>query len=122
MIRAMTLVACLMAGSVVAQSSVRTTDGSGAMLRSLDRITGQVLDFELKNGEQFQRGKMNVTLRECRYPRRAIDRDAFVYLTINDDKTDRTVFDGWMMASSPAISALEHPRFDVWVLKCLAPA
>ena len=77
--------------------------------------------FELKNGEQFERGTIRVTLRECRYPRRAIDRDAFAYLTIASNKSDKAVFNGWMMASSPAISALEHPRFDVWVLKCLAP-
>lgn len=121
MIRGFALVLFFVAGSVYAQSTVRTTDGSGAILRSLDRITGQVQDYELRNGEYFERGTINVNLRECRYPRRAIDRDAFAYLTIQNNKNQNTLFSGWMVASSPAIAALEHPRFDVWILRCLAP-
>ena len=27
-------------------------------------------------------------------------------------------FTGWMFASSPALNALEHPVYDVWVLDC----
>ena len=29
-----------------------------------------------------------------------------------------SLFRGWMYASSPALSALEHPVYDVWVLDC----
>ena len=29
-----------------------------------------------------------------------------------------TLFSGWMFASSPALSALEHPVYDVWVIDC----
>ena len=29
-----------------------------------------------------------------------------------------TRFSGWMFASSPALSAMEHPVYDVWVLDC----
>ena len=28
------------------------------------------------------------------------------------------LFDGWMIASSPALNALDHPRYDVWVIGC----
>ena len=28
------------------------------------------------------------------------------------------VFQGWMFASSPALNAMEHPVFDVWLLDC----
>tara|TARA_R110002096_G_scaffold97354_5_gene217100 strand:- start:9157 stop:9525 length:369 start_codon:yes stop_codon:yes gene_type:complete len=122
MMRFLTVVFSLLASGVFAQSSVPTTDGAGAVLRSLDRITGQVLDFEVKNGDQFQRGKMNVVLRECRYPKSAIDRDAFAYMTIRDNDKEQDLFAGWMVASSPALSSLEHSRFDVWVLRCLAPS
>ena len=45
--------------------------------------------------------------------------DAFVYLRIADSKVDgREVFAGWMFASSPALSAMDHQRYDVWVLSC----
>jgi len=119
--RGLLIALTLLATPAFAQVSVRTTDGSGAILRSLDRITGQVEDFEVRNGQSFQRGKMTVTVRECRYPRRAIDRDAFAFLMITSAGAEAAAFDGWMVASSPALSALEHPRYDVWVLRCLAP-
>ena len=28
------------------------------------------------------------------------------------------VFTGWMVAASPALSALDDPRYDVWLLRC----
>jgi hypothetical protein len=33
-----------------------------------------------------------------------------------DDKA--LAFSGWMFASTPALSALEHPVYDVWVIDC----
>ena len=34
-----------------------------------------------------------------------------------EDKAE-WVFSGWMFASSPALSAMDHPIYDVWVLDC----
>ena len=31
-------------------------------------------------------------------------------------------FSGWMFATSPALSALEHPVYDINVLDCKAPS
>jgi hypothetical protein len=28
------------------------------------------------------------------------------------------IFSGWMFASSPALSALQHPVYDIWVIDC----
>ncbi|MEL6359838.1 MAG: DUF2155 domain-containing protein [Pseudomonadota bacterium] len=30
----------------------------------------------------------------------------------------KKIFSGWMFASSPALNALEHPVYDVWVISC----
>ncbi|MCW8843320.1 MAG: DUF2155 domain-containing protein, partial [Rhodobacteraceae bacterium] len=35
--------------------------------------------------------------------------------------SEAPLFQGWMIASSPALSALDHPRYDVWVLRCKTP-
>lgn len=37
-----------------------------------------------------------------------------------DVKADeqKLAFSGWMFASTPALSALEHPVYDVWVIDC----
>lgn len=41
-----------------------------------------------------------------------------MHLTILDAASTTPDFDGWMTASSPALSALDHPRYDVWPLRC----
>ncbi len=101
---------------VVAQQNV--TAGDGAVLRSLEKISGNVSEFALQNGESFEVGRMTVTLRACRYPPENPAGEAFAYLTISEEGRDQPEFDGWMIASSPALNALEHPLYDVWVLRC----
>jgi hypothetical protein len=100
----------------VAQQNV--TVGDGAVLRTLEKISGNVTEFTLVNGESFEMGRMTVTLRACRYPPENPAGEAFAYLTIWEEGGDQPEFDGWMIASSPALNALEHPRYDVWVLRC----
>ena len=39
-------------------------------------------------------------------------------LKIEDPVLEAPAFHGWMIASSPALSALEHSRYDVWVIRC----
>ena len=42
-------------------------------------------------------------------------------ISISDAGVSTPVFAGWMVASSPALSALDHARYDVWVLRCVTP-
>lgn len=35
-----------------------------------------------------------------------------------DADDDGPLFSGWMFASTPGLSALEHPVYDVWVIRC----
>ena len=30
----------------------------------------------------------------------------------------RQIFRGWMFASSPAVSGLQHPLYDAWIVGC----
>jgi hypothetical protein len=92
--------------------------GTGAELRGLDKINGDAIDMTLATGESAALGDLEVTLGECRYPAEDAAGDAFAYLTVRDPRTDQPVFEGWMIASSPALNAMEHARYDVWVLRC----
>ena len=59
-----------------------------------------------------------MTLGECRYPADNPAGDAFALVSIRTIQDDAAVFEGWMIASSPALSAMDHPRYDVWALRC----
>lgn len=91
----------------------------GARLRALDKISGEVVDFDLTPGQTKQLGRIQVTLGECRYPTGNPASDASAYLTIRNAGDAVADFAGWMIASSPALNGLDHARYDVWVLRCI---
>lgn len=96
----------------------QTARGGKALLRGLDKVTGQTQDFDLVAGQALEFGRLEVRLGECRFPAADPSSDAYAELTIQDRRANSTVFSGWMIASSPAISALDDPRYDVWVISC----
>lgn len=95
-----------------------TSEGDGAVLRALDKVNGKSENYEVKSGSQIELGQLTVALRECRYPEGNISGDAFAFLEIVETQSLKPIFSGWMIASSPALNAMEHSRYDVWVLRC----
>lgn len=108
--------ALLMPMAATAQEGA--VQGTGAVLRALEKISGDTTDFTLAPGEQAEFGRMSIEMAECRYPAGDPAADAYAYLIIRERGTAEPVFTGWMIASSPALNALDHPRYDVWVLRC----
>ncbi len=110
--------ALMLAGPASAQDYA---EAEGATLRFLDKLTSVTGDVALSRGQAAQFGRLVVRLDSCRYPAENPASDASAHLTVVEDTTQATLFSGWMVASSPALSALDHPRYDVWVLSCLLP-
>lgn len=96
-------------------------DSDAGILRWLDKLTGETADIELVLGQEAVSGRLSIRLDACRYPADNPASDAQAHLTIRDASVADPVFEGWMIASSPALSALDHPRYDVWVLRCVTP-
>ncbi len=94
------------------------TAPAGGVLRALDKISGALVDLTIAPGQSQRIGRLSVTLSECRYPTLNPNGDAFAFVTITNDGTAEPVFAGWMIASSPALNALDDPRYDVWALRC----
>ncbi|SLN29818.1 hypothetical protein TRL7639_01206 [Falsiruegeria litorea R37] len=120
MIRALVLTAVLAASSASAQDQV--VSAPGAMLRGLDKVNGQTVDVELGKGETAQVFGLDVALGDCRYPVDNPTGDAFAFLTIWEQGAQQALFDGWMIATAPALNALDHNRYDVWVIRCITPS
>jgi hypothetical protein len=96
---------------------VSVDSASAATLRGLDKVSGEVTDIALAVGESAEMGGLMVRLGECRYPVTNPSGDAFAWLEITADG-EAPQFEGWMTASSPALNALDHPRYDIWVIRC----
>ena len=94
---------------------------TGGQLRVLDKMSGVVADYDLAVGRAQSEGRLTVQLDDCRYPSDLPNGEAYAHLTIMDSDLKAPAFKGWMVASSPALSALDNPRYDVWVLRCDVP-
>ncbi len=120
MIRAALVALLLATTGAAAQQKVQS--GPGAMLRGLDKVNGQTVDVEMQNGQTESIFGLDVALGDCRFPVDNPTGDAFAYLTIWETGKADQLFDGWMIATSPALNALDHARYDVWVIRCITPA
>lgn len=117
------LLLCLMFAAGLAQAEQTTvtaaaTQSGGGVVRVLDKTSGATLDLELARGQTGAMGALTVTLDDCRFPTDNPSGDAFEHLTIHYRAEAEPVFSGWMFASSPALNAMDHPRYDVWALRC----
>lgn len=92
--------------------------GSEVTLRALDKVSGAITDLTLAVGASATHQRLRVSVAACRYPADNPASDAFAFLTITDATRGESLFQGWMVASSPALNALDHPRLDIWVLGC----
>ena len=119
--RVLAVIAALVtATGAMAQQKVES--GPGAMLRGLDKVSGQTVDVEMLSGASQPIFGLDVALGDCRYPVDNPTGDAFAYLTIWEKGKSDQLFDGWMIATSPALNALDHSRYDVWVIRCITPS
>lgn len=98
---------------------VRILTGTGAILRGLDKTAGTTRDMELSQGESGMIGHLRVRLGACRYPEDNPAGEAFAWVDVYDTRAEEELFGGWMIASSPALSALDHSRYDLWALSCI---
>jgi hypothetical protein len=97
--------------------------GAVGILRAVDKITARVTDIEAPLDQAVPFGTLQITMRYCYKNPPEDTPEVTAFLEVEDHQPDRQpakTFTGWMFASSPALSAMEHPVYDVWVIDCKA--
>ncbi len=91
-----------------------------AVLQALDKITARVKRLPVKVGQTLSFGTLKVQVDACRKAPPEDPPESAAFLKITDGKSEppQAVFSGWMFASSPALSAMDHPVYDIWVVDC----
>jgi len=116
---AVLLVVGIAGGPVYADTYI---DMSTAVLQGLDKVTARVSTLDAGVGQTVHFGSLEITVRSCRKRPPEEEPESAAFLEIREKKADeepKLLFSGWMFASSPAISALEHPVYDLWVVDCM---
>ncbi len=91
-------------------------------LQSLDKVTARTTTFEANVGSTLRFGPLYIRVQTCKKasPIDKPESAAFLQIWEVDPSTKpKWVFSGWMFSSSPALSTMDHPIYDVWVLDCL---
>ncbi|MGY6704766.1 DUF2155 domain-containing protein [Roseinatronobacter sp.] len=105
-------------GIAIPGASEHFMRADGAVIRGLDRVAGTSVDFEVDQSNDARIGHLIAMVKECRYPADNPAGEAFAWIDVYDTRADEMLFSGWMVASSPALNALDHARYDLWVLNC----
>ena len=99
-------------------------DGPGkrvAELQGLDKVTARTQRFYAPVGQTTRFGTLEITVADCLVNVPEAPPESVAYLTIVDNKPGQAqekLFAGWMFASTPSLSALDHGVYDVRVLAC----
>lgn len=94
----------------------------GAVLQGLDKVTARISTFEAPQDKPVRFGTLEVIVRTCSKTPPEEPPESTAFLEIFDARPGEErikVFSGWMFASSPALSAMEHAIYDVWVVDCI---
>ncbi len=97
-----------------------------AVIRGLNKITGQASDYTLTVGRAARVGTLEVIARACDKSAPEETPEVRIYVEVFDhppppeggEAERREIFHGWMFASSPGLSALDHPTYDIWAIDC----
>jgi len=118
-------------GSAAAQALTLGSSGAAlaapmqiVVLGGLDKVTAHVSTFEVPVGKTVTFGALQITARACdkHPPEETPESAAFLeVIEARPGETPHQLFSGWMFASSPALSAMDNPIYDLWVLDCKNP-
>ncbi len=97
-------------------------EGESALLQGLDKVTARISSITAPLNEAVRFGTLEIIVHRCTKRPPEETPESAALLEIHDVKPGESrtlLFKGWMFASSPALSALEHPVYDIWVKDCL---
>jgi hypothetical protein len=111
----------LIALLVIGAASAQAEQYNMAVLQGLNKVTARVSTFPAPIGRTVKFGTLEIIARTCdkRPPEETPESAAFLDVwEVRPGEPAASVYRGWMFASSPALAAMEHPVYDVWVLDC----
>ncbi|MFN5173455.1 MAG: DUF2155 domain-containing protein [Holosporaceae bacterium] len=103
----------------------RPSSNTAAVVQVLDKVTARVKKLSATVDDPIHFGTLEITALDCRKNPPEDRPEAAAFLQIREARKGEesiTLFSGWMFASSPAVSALEHPVYDIVVLDCKNPS
>ena len=111
----------LAALSLATPAAAETLSNPIASFSGLDKITGRITNFDVYIDETVQFGALQLTPRVCFTRPPTETQRTSVFLEVDQVSLkggSQRIFTGWMFADSPALNAIDHPVYDIWLVDC----
>ena len=95
-----------------------------AQFKAMDKITSRTSSINIYLDDEVELGTLIIKLKSCQKRPSTMIPESAAYVEIfdlmkNEHLESNLIFSGWMFSSSPALSALEHPVYDVSLISCM---
>ncbi len=100
----------------IAPVMAATVSADRVVLQGMDKVTGRVRELSFPVGSSMDFDELTIMVDKCmtKTPEETPENAAFLRIS----QHGKEIFSGWMFSSNPAISAMEDPVYDVWVVEC----
>lgn len=120
------LFSCLLMATVagIARADEKQMEDTGlVVLRTVDKLSARTHTFDIPVDKTVKFGNsLFIKVRACRKSSPLDLPESAAFLQIWERKPSEPkshwLFSGWMFASSPSLSRLDHAVYDVWVIEC----
>lgn len=109
---------CMIAGTTQAKE----ISTNAALMQAMDKVTGRVNKITVPVNSKVSYGDFSLVLRACKKRPAEETPENFAFIDVTDKsfgKDEYNIFRGWVVSSTPGISAIEHPIYDIWLLECI---
>lgn len=84
----------------------------------LDKTFARTQHVEASLNQPIHHDTLTVIVRKCTSQTTVPPIDTLSFVEVYDAESnpkDGLIFSGWLSTKNPAVSTLDHPRYDVWV-------
>lgn len=109
-------------GFIVSSAHAAEVEMNTAQMQAMDKITGRVSLIDVSINSEVKFGSFSIVVRSCKTRPPEETPENFAFVDVVDQTKENgpiNIFKGWMVSSSPALNAVEHPIYDVWLIKCI---
>lgn len=104
------------------QAFATEIETNAALMQAMDKVTGRVNKVTIPVKSKISFGDFSVVLRACKKRPAEETPENFAFIDVADKSfgtEEYNIFRGWVISSTPGISSIEHPIYDVWLLECI---
>jgi len=90
-------------------------DRETAVVRVMNKAAGKAYTVRAPVGHRTDFEKLHLTVRACKQTDPFKAEDFLMFIEVAQDEK---IFSGWMSRNEPGNNPLQHPDYDLWLVKC----